>query len=177
MTAKTDDWLHIDVVPVAASSLAQRRLRHVEILHDPRGLLLLADGTAEDGPLFPEATVATGFYLLGQLPVLLARNQPVLAQAGYAALRDTVPRGSICPRPGTNVLVWRCQAGSRRCFITLFQACATDPACAVAAPDVEDAFYRLVTQLNTQPITVDLSDATGARRARVVSGDALLGIA
>ena len=88
--AKTENWVHVDVVPVAASALAQRKLRDVEILHDPQGILRLADRTADDTPFFPDAVVATGFYLLGQLPVLLARNEPVLAQAGYATLRDAV---------------------------------------------------------------------------------------
>ena len=37
-------------------------------------------------------------------------------------------------------------------FSTLFKACAAMPACNSAYPDLENAFYRTVAQLNSQPI-------------------------
>ncbi len=58
-------------------------------------------------------------------------------------------------------------------FSTLFNACAAVPACNGAYPDLENAFYRTVAQLNSQPI---LYNPTPGSDAVALDGDHLVGI-
>lgn len=44
---------------------------------------------------------------------------------------------------------------------TLFHACATDPTCNAAYPDLEAAFYKVLAQLRATPAVVSVTDAAG----------------
>lgn len=46
-------------------------------------------------------------------------------------------------------------------FAALFQACATDPTCSVAYPDLEEAFYAVLAQLRATPVAVTVADEAG----------------
>jgi pimeloyl-ACP methyl ester carboxylesterase len=59
-------------------------------------------------------------------------------------------------------------------FEALFGACAAEPACHGAYPDLEQEFHRLVTELAASPRTITVPDpASGADIAVVVDGYAL----
>lgn len=48
-----------------------------------------------------------------------------------------------------------------------FQACTKDELCNTAYPNVKDTFYKLLDQLDTQPITVDVADPYSGDRYKV----------
>jgi pimeloyl-ACP methyl ester carboxylesterase len=56
-----------------------------------------------------------------------------------------------------------------RVFSLLFDACAADAECSQQTPDLEEAFYQLVDDLNANPATVELS-----RGPVPISGDLLM---
>jgi pimeloyl-ACP methyl ester carboxylesterase len=62
-----------------------------------------------------------------------------------------------------------------RSFAELFRACAADPACHAAYPDLERATFDLVDRLNANPARVPITDGeTGAEYDAVLDGDAFL---
>ncbi len=61
-----------------------------------------------------------------------------------------------------------------RAFTTLFDACATDPACNAAYPDFEETFFGLIERLNAEPVTIQLTDPeTQTTYDAVLDGDSL----
>lgn len=48
-------------------------------------------------------------------------------------------------------------ASGERAFNLLFESCAADPACNQAYPDLENVFYGLVEQLDTEPVTLTVT--------------------
>ncbi len=64
-----------------------------------------------------------------------------------------------------------------RAFDVFFGGCAADPDCNAAYPDLETVFFDLVDQLNTQPITVPVSNIfEGDRYDAIFGGDDLIGV-
>jgi pimeloyl-ACP methyl ester carboxylesterase len=51
-------------------------------------------------------------------------------------------------------------ARANRAFEVLFDACATDVACNQRYPDLKEVFYRVVDDLNANPITVTIREGT-----------------
>ncbi len=61
-----------------------------------------------------------------------------------------------------------------RAFNELFAACAADPACNEAYPDIEETFFALVERLNADPVTLQLTDPeTQITYDAVLDGDSL----
>lgn len=54
---------------------------------------------------------------------------------------------------------WAAPASS---FAAIFAACAAQPACAAAYPNLEADFYATVSRLDASPVVVDTTDASGA---------------
>jgi pimeloyl-ACP methyl ester carboxylesterase len=64
---------------------------------------------------------------------------------------------------------------TRAGFDHLFQACAAEPACNAAHPDLEETFTGLVNKLEAAPLTINVSDpATGEDLDVVLDGGALV---
>lgn len=64
---------------------------------------------------------------------------------------------------------------SQRAFDLLFAACAADPLCGSAFPDLESVFYDLVAQYNTEPQTYTFTNPWGGSDIEgVVSGETLV---
>ncbi len=60
----------------------------------------------------------------------------------------------------------------QRAFDALFAACAAEPACATAFPDLEDMFYIELNRLNDQPARITLRDSdTGESYPALLDGD------
>jgi pimeloyl-ACP methyl ester carboxylesterase len=63
----------------------------------------------------------------------------------------------------------------QRPFDLMFEQCAADPSCAAVYPDLEQALYDLVAQLNNAPVTLHGTDPwTGETLTLVLTGDRLL---
>lgn len=61
-----------------------------------------------------------------------------------------------------------------RAFTLFFEACADDPACNAAFPDLESVFYGLVDQLNANPVRAPMTDPeTGITYDGLIDGDTL----
>ena len=66
---------------------------------------------------------------------------------------------SVSP-PNINIVEnwWSAPASS---FEAIFAACAAQPSCAAAYPDLEDDFYATVQRLDETPLVVEVEDASG----------------
>ncbi len=63
-----------------------------------------------------------------------------------------------------------------RAFEELWAGCAADPACADAYPDLEDRFWALRDQLDTEPLFVEITDVlTQEEHEAIINGDTLIG--
>ncbi len=64
-----------------------------------------------------------------------------------------------------------------RAFSVFFAGCAADEACAAAYPDLEQVFADLVTQLNDEPITIQVFNLTdGQQYDALISGDVMVSV-
>ena len=64
-----------------------------------------------------------------------------------------------------------------RAFTVFFEACAGDPECSDAFPNLESRFFALVDALDADPITVTLLDVfTLEEHEALIKGDALIGL-
>lgn len=62
-----------------------------------------------------------------------------------------------------------------RAFEMLFDACASDPECSAAYPNLREVFYEQVDRLNEDPVFVMLTDVeTGESYRALIDGDSLL---
>jgi pimeloyl-ACP methyl ester carboxylesterase len=79
---------------------------------------------------------------------------------------------SVLPATYTVPANWE---NTRSGFDNLFQACAAEPACNAAHPDLQKTFTGLVNQLEAEPLTITVSDpATGEDLEVVLDGGALV---
>jgi pimeloyl-ACP methyl ester carboxylesterase len=79
---------------------------------------------------------------------------------------------SVLPTTYTVAANWY---NARAGFDHLFQACAAEPACKAAHPDLEKTFTGLVNQLEADPLTITVSDAASGEELEVVlDGGALV---
>lgn len=67
-------------------------------------------------------------------------------------------------------------ANMHRSMDTLFAGCAKDPACNERYPDLETVTYKLVDQLNREPVLVPLDDYYHDGYEVLVTGDDLIGL-
>jgi pimeloyl-ACP methyl ester carboxylesterase len=67
-------------------------------------------------------------------------------------------------------------ANMHRSMDTLFLRCASDPDCNERYPNLEAVFYKLVDQLNREPVLVKLDDHYHDGYEVLVSGDDLIGL-
>lgn len=67
-------------------------------------------------------------------------------------------------------------ADANRSFTTFFEGCAKDEACNTAYPNLKDTFYKLVDQLNANPVTEEATDPDDGKTYKVLlSGDSVIG--
>ncbi|MFM8320629.1 MAG: alpha/beta fold hydrolase [Chloroflexota bacterium] len=92
-----------------------------------------------------------------------------------SGLRSVVLDGVLPPQ--TNFLLNSAQTATRS-LSTVFQACAIDPGCQAAYPDLEQSYYDTLKRLNENPARISLTDmSTGQRYDNVVfNGDTLQGV-
>jgi pimeloyl-ACP methyl ester carboxylesterase len=95
-----------------------------------------------------------------RLALTTMRDQPQGIRS--AILDSTYP-------PQVNLYVtW--SANAERALNEVFAACAADPACNTAYPDLETVFYQVIDQLNDNPISVDVQ-GSGRFETMEVNGD------
>ena len=100
-----------------------------------------------------------------RLALTVMRDHPEIVRS--AILDAVVP---VQANPDSELLV-----NTDRAFNTLFEGCATDPACATTYPDLETVFYDTVSRLNDEPEMVSTYDFyTGQERDVLVNGDVLI---
>ena len=91
--AVTSDWMHFDVVVHRAGDQLFKGGAGIRPLFDRTGGLLpkaSATGSVRRGePYFPGKVVEWFFYMLGNLAVVVGRDEPVLGTNGAVMLRDT----------------------------------------------------------------------------------------
>jgi pimeloyl-ACP methyl ester carboxylesterase len=63
---------------------------------------------------------------------------------------------SAYPPQANLYITW--SASAERSFNAVFAACAADPACNAAYPDLEIVFFQVIDQLNASPVTADVQD-------------------
>jgi pimeloyl-ACP methyl ester carboxylesterase len=73
-------------------------------------------------------------------------------------------------------LISQLPANGARAFETLFTTCASDSTCNDAFPDLKSEFFKLVDQLNQQPVTMTLTLHSGEQKEALMNGDGLVGL-
>ena len=63
-----------------------------------------------------------------------------------------------------------------RAIEALFKACAAEPGCAEAYPDLRQTFFDLKAQLDKAPVTFTVTLNSGEKREVLLNGDGLLGL-
>ncbi len=91
--AITSDWMHFDVAVHREGDRLFRDGAGIRPLFDRTGGLLpeapTVGSVAQRGPYFPREVVEWFFYMLGNLAVVVGRDEPVLGTNGAVQLRDT----------------------------------------------------------------------------------------
>jgi hypothetical protein len=89
----TPDWVHLDLAPAARSAVEGLRIEGMLPLFDHTGQLLPQGPVPRPSlymdPYFPAEVVDWYFYMLGNLVVVIGRNEPILAANGAIIVRDT----------------------------------------------------------------------------------------
>lgn len=88
----TPEWLHLDLAFHARSALDVSALSGYRRLFDRTGELLRGEvrpADVEGEPFYPADTVDWFFYMLGNLVVVVGRNEPVLGVLGAMTIRET----------------------------------------------------------------------------------------
>ena len=100
---------------------------------------------------------------------------PTLRRRSCATTRRASAASSSirsCRRPTTSPANWW---NARDGFDNIFQACAAEPACNAAHPDLKQTFTGLVNKLEAEPLTTTVRDpATGKDLKVVLDGGALV---
>ena len=87
----TADWLHYDVVFIAAADLDAARLEGMVPLFDKAGVLPPTPVPRPDRrgePFFPEGAVLQFLYMLGNMVSVVGRDEPVPLSNGVMLVRD-----------------------------------------------------------------------------------------
>jgi hypothetical protein len=91
--AITSDWMHFDVAVHREGSDFFRAGSGLRPLFDRSGTILPSESSTHSiqrgAPYFPTAVVNWFFYMLGNLAVVVRRDEPVLGMNGAVQLRDT----------------------------------------------------------------------------------------
>lgn len=90
--AKTEAWLHIDLLIIDISMVAKQPMRQVRPLVDRQKALVISDdgSSGKRHPYFPVQVVQRFFYLVGNLITHAGRDEPLLARSEFSELRDEV---------------------------------------------------------------------------------------
>lgn len=88
----TPEWIHLDFAPLPRAYFDASRIQGMRPLFDHTGALLPSAPVpavrAVDAPYFPTAVVEWFFYMLGNLVVVVGREEAVLGTNGIMVLRD-----------------------------------------------------------------------------------------
>lgn len=95
------------------------------------------------------------------------------AMRDYADGLRSVILDAVVPTQTNYIL--QAPSSQNRAFNELFRACAADPSCNAAYPNLERVFYDLVQAWDAQPVRIPLTDPdTGTTYQAVADGDVLL---
>jgi pimeloyl-ACP methyl ester carboxylesterase len=150
-------------LPFSAASTTEAGAAATQTCRDrlaATGVDLAAYNTAENAADFADLRVALGIDAWNVYGVSYG------SRLALAYLRDhpegirSVVLDSVSP-PVNNIVEnwWGAPASS---FKRIFAACAAQPACAAAYPNLEDDFYATVNRLTETPVVVQATDASGA---------------
>ncbi len=67
-------------------------------------------------------------------------------------------------------------SSAKRVYDVLFRGCLLNAACNRAFPHLESTFYRVVTNLNAHPVTIDTTDPAGKHYTALLNGDSFVGL-
>lgn len=97
----TRDWLHLDLVLHPRSSLDPKAIAGMRPLFDKVGGLVPPAPTPrkapDSAPYFPSDVVDWFFYMLGNLPVVVGRNEPAWAMTASSCCATTALCRSCSP--------------------------------------------------------------------------------
>lgn len=168
----TPDWLHLDLVLHPRSHLDPKSVPGLLPLYDRTGELLPARATTREifgEAYFPEREVTQFLYFVGNLPVLLARNEKVLLQDSVTGFRQILLNVMLAERGIRN------RGGAKRLnpFLTAEQQATL---LSMPAPSADDA--ELIDALRVITRTVRhrsrrLAERTGAPWPEDLEGAAL----
>jgi pimeloyl-ACP methyl ester carboxylesterase len=137
------------------------------------GVDLAAYNSLENAADIEALRMALGYPQINLYGVSYGTLLALHAMALYPeGLRSVILDGVLPPQ--INFLT-RAPQTHGRSFDELFRACASDPACLAAYPDLEQVTFELVDRLDAAPARVPITDkSTGKTYNAVLDGDAFL---
>lgn len=160
--AITPDWLHLDLVLHPRSSLDPHTVPGLRPLYDRHGNALPVTSTPRDAfgePYFPDREIKQFLYFLGNLPVVINRDERVLAHASIDGFRQVMITVMLAEQ-GV-----RHRGGAKRLnpFLTAEQRATLEafPTASLTYADVLDALRRITQAIRQRG--KQLAVRTGAR--------------
>lgn len=137
------------------------------------GINLNAYNTLENAADVHDLVRALGYKQVNLYGISYGTRLALTVMRLYPADLRSVVLDSVYP-PQSNGFTSR-PGAVKRVFDTLFNGCAAERACKQAYPHLQTAFYTLVADLDTTPITFQTTDAlTGKSYTVLFTGDDLL---
>ena len=145
-----------DVVTVGQAAVIEN-CRHRALA---AGVDIAAYDTAENAADIADLRVALGIDEWNVYGVSYGSKLALVVLRDHPEGIRSVVLDSVSP-PNINIVEnwWSAPASS---FRAIFAACAAQPSCAAAYPDLEDDFYATVQRLDQTPLVVEAEDASGA---------------
>jgi pimeloyl-ACP methyl ester carboxylesterase len=139
------------------------------------GVTLAAYNSAASAADMHDLLVALGYEQWNIFGISYGTRLALTAMRDYPADIRSVVLDSVYP-PQTN-LYTAMPPTIDRSFKTIFTNCAANPTCNTSYPDLENVFYRLVEDLNANPVTIQVRHPrTGAQVPTTIDGNDLVDI-
>lgn len=132
------------------------------------GVNLAAYNTAENAADIHDLTVALGYDQANLYGVSYGTRLALAVMRDHPENVRSVTLDSVFP-PNVNVLI-EDSVSQYLALVAVFDACAADPACNSAYPDLENVFLQVVASFNLSPVTMTFGQGFGAYDDEI-SGD------
>lgn len=138
-----------------------------------QGIDLAAYTSAQSAADVDDIRTALGYRQVDLLGISYGTRLALTVVRDFPTIVHSILLDSVVP---LDLNLYQQRAGSfDRALTMLFAACAADKGCAASYPTLEADFTAVVATLNTQPVTVGVTDPTGAGHDVLVTGDRFVG--
>lgn len=167
------ELLDDDLTQEESNRLTMEALRECRDRLENEGVNLDAYNTLENAADVDAVRRALGYEQVNLYGVSYGTLLALNVMRDYPEGLRSVTLDSVVP-PQVNFILNTAQTQNRS-FEMLFDACASDPECSAAYPNLREVFYEQVDRLNEDPVFITVTDTkTGESYRALVDGDSLV---